>query len=322
MLFPGVMAPEQPNQLVPEQRRNRTLPLVVAFFCMAALTVGMWVKDREQTQVFEAERVQSQTALNQALAQSKGQIQDLTQRLDAMTAAQTRALEQSQEQQQAQQAKAAPAAAAAVARVRRKPAQPVAANDPRVDSLQGQLADTQQQLARTRDELSGRIDSTRDELSGSLASTRDELSKTRDALSGQISSTRDDLNGSIARNHEEIVALRKRGEQSVYEFRLDKSKQFQRVGPVSVALRSTNTKHKTYDVAMMVDDNQLDKKHVNLYEPIWISLSDRPQPVELVVNRVDKDRISGYIAEPKYKRSELGDAAAKPADKSQQLATR
>ena len=33
-----------------------------------------------------------------------------------------------------------------------------------------------------------------------------------------------------------MVALRKRGEQNVYEFHLDKSKQFQRVGPLSIAL--------------------------------------------------------------------------------------
>jgi hypothetical protein len=145
-----------------------------------------------------------------------------------------------------------------------------------------------------------------------LASTREDLQKTRSDLDGRLNSTRDELNGSIgrandsiARTHEELVALEKRGERNYYEFQLDKSKRFQRVGPLSLSLRKVNTKHKSYDLAMMVDDSQLDKKNVNLYEPVWITLSDRPQPLELVINHVDKDHVQGYLSEPRYKKSEL-----------------
>ena len=58
---------------------------------------------------------------------------------------------------------------------------------------------------------------------------------------------------------------------------------FQRVGPFSVSLRKVNFKRKSYDLAMIVDDNQLQKKSVNLYEPVWIRVGDHPQPAELVV---------------------------------------
>ena len=63
---------------------------------------------------------------------------------------------------------------------------------------------------------------------------------------------------------------------------------------------------------MIVEDNQISKKNVNLYEPILIHLRDLPQAAELVVNRIDKDKITGYLSEPKYKRSELSSAAEKP----------
>jgi len=102
-----------------------------------------------------------------------------------------------------------------------------------------------------------------------------------------------------------MVALAKRGERSYFEFDLTKSKQFQRVGPLTLSLRRTDTKHKNYDVQMMVDDNQLTKKHVNLYEPIWIHTENESQPVQVVVNRVDKNLIHGYVSAPKYKPSEL-----------------
>jgi hypothetical protein len=168
------------------------------------------------------------------------------------------------------------------------------ADDPRWGQVQGQLSDQQKQLAMTREQM----EKNHAELDGRLNSTRDELN-------GSITHTRDELNSSIARTHEDVVLLQKRGERNYYEFHLDKAKTFQRVGPISVSLRKVNVKHKNYNLALMVDDNQLDKKNINMLEPVWITLSDRPQPVELVVNQVRKDQVSGYISEPKYRKSEL-----------------
>lgn len=144
-----------------------------------------------------------------------------------------------------------------------------------------------------------------------LSTTRQEVDKTRDELEGKLSSTHDELSGSIARNHDELAELEKRGERNYYEFQIDKSKQFSKVGPLSVSLRKVNQKHKYYDLALMVDDQQLEKKHLSLYEPMMLRTSDRPQPIELVVNEIHDNLIKGYISEPKYKKSEL--ASVSPA---------
>ena len=56
---------------------------------------------------------------------------------------------------------------------------------------------------------------------------------------------------------------------------------------------------------MIVDDNRLSKKNVNLYEPIWIHTENDAQPVQVVVNRVEKNLVHGYVSAPKYKPSEL-----------------
>jgi hypothetical protein len=138
-----------------------------------------------------------------------------------------------------------------------------------------------------------------------LKDTQDEVAKTRSDLEGTLNSTRDDLNGSIARNHEELVALEKRGERSFYEFDLNKSKQFQRVGPFLISLRKVDAKHKHFNLAMIVDDNELEKKNVNLYEPVWIHRTDDPQPVQIVVNQVNTNHVRGYVSAPKYRNSEL-----------------
>jgi len=144
-----------------------------------------------------------------------------------------------------------------------------------------------------------------DEQQQQLKETQDAVARNRTDLEGNLNSTRDELNGSIAKTHEELVALAKRGERSYFEFDLMKSKQFQRVGPVTLSLRKADTKHKSYDLQMVVDDNQLSKKKVNLYEPIWIHTENESEPVQVVVNRVEKNLIHGYVSAPKYKPSEL-----------------
>jgi len=138
-----------------------------------------------------------------------------------------------------------------------------------------------------------------------LKETQDEVARTRSDLEGNLSATRDDLNGSIARTHDELVALEKRGERDYAEFSLAKSKKFQRSGPLMLSLRKADTKHKSFDLAMIVDDNELNKKKVNLYEPIWIHRVGDPQPVQVVINRIDRDRVEGYVSAPKYRNSEL-----------------
>jgi hypothetical protein len=150
-------------------------------------------------------------------------------------------------------------------------------------------------------ELQARIDEQQKE----LKDTQDQVAKNRADLEGNLNSTRDELNGSIAKTHEELVVLQKRGERNYFEFDLSKSKQFQRFGPLTLSLRRTDAKHMNYDMSMVVDDNQLSKKRVNLYEPIWIHTENESQPVQVVVNKIGKNFVHGYISAPKYRPSEL-----------------
>jgi cell division protein FtsB len=189
----------------------------------------------------------------------------------------------------------APAAAPKPAHTKKPAAKHRAPVDSKYQQLQAQLTDQQKQLKATQDE----VEKNRADLEGSINSTRADLS-----------STRDDLNGSIAKTHEELVLLEKRGERSYFEFDLSKSKQFQRIGPITLSLRKADTKHKNYDLAMVVDDNELQKKKVNLYEPVWIHTESESQPVQIVVNKIDKDTVHGYISAPKYKPSELAASSA------------
>lgn len=136
-------------------------------------------------------------------------------------------------------------------------------------------------------------------------STRQDLENAKTEFSSRLNSTAGDLNSSIAHNHNELVALERRGERNYYEFDLLKAKQFNRVGPISISLRKTNVKHEYYDAIVIVNDNPLKKKHISLYEPVYFYPDDSHEALELVVNRIGKYSVHGYLSAPKYKPSEL-----------------
>jgi len=275
------------------------LVLVLVLCATAGVSLFYFVREHRQARDLAA----TNQALSANLGQMQSQMQALSEKFNALTAvsqaaAPTRSMSTSSSSSKPPARTKLVRARAATHQLasRRKPA-----DDPRFNQMQQQLSEQQKQLASTRED----VEKTRNELDGKLNSTRADLD-------GRLSSTRDELNGSIARTHEQLVALEKRGERKYYEFQLDKSKSFQRVGPISLSLRKVNYKHKSFNVTMMIDDFKLDKKNVNLYEPVWITLTDRPQPVELVVNKVSKDQVTGYLSEPKYKKSELSASAAAP----------
>jgi len=249
---------------------HKILIVAVALLVVAGIALGYGY--REQMMVGHLTAQESMARVT--ISQMQGQLDSVTAKLNEVTAAQAAAQAAANEQAQK---KAAAAQAAA------KRGAPV---DKRYKQLQAQLEDQQKQLKETQDLVA----------------------KNRTDLEGNLSSTRDELNGSIARTHEELVVLQKRGERNYFEFDLAKSKQFQRVGPLSLALRKADTKHKSYDLQLVVDDNQLNKRNVNLYEPIWIHAENEAQPVQIVVNRVEKNRVHGYISAPKYKPSEISAA--------------
>jgi X-X-X-Leu-X-X-Gly heptad repeat protein len=140
-----------------------------------------------------------------------------------------------------------------------------------------------------------------DQQGKAITDTRDQLENTR----GDLNTTRTELTGSIARTHDEVVLLQKKGERNYYEFDIAKSKQFQHEGPLGVRLRKANTKHQYADLDLIVEDQNLSQKHVNLYQPAMFYTPDNTQPAELVINSITTDHIRGYVSSPKHRQSEL-----------------
>jgi len=203
-----------------------------------------------------------------ALNQTQHQVGDLTAKVNELVS--------QNEAQRAAQAAANTAKPTAGARsgVTRRPK-----DDPRFKKLQSQLDEQGRAIEQTRSDLVG--------------------------TQGDLVNTRTELTGSIAHTHDELVVLQKRGERSYSEFDISKSKEFRRAGPLEIRLKKANNKHQYADLELLVDDRNLSQKHVNLFQPVMFSTPDNPQPVEIVINDINKDHIHGYVAASKYKQSEL-----------------
>lgn len=285
---------EKPETHTPTNR----LMVVALIVLLGVAGIAMSYGVHEGTQVKEL-TAQAATA-NNTMNQLQTQVNTLTARLNDMTAAQAAANNPAPS--------AAPASPTPPPTDENTEALAVAPSTAAPAALAPKHAPAKKTAAKRHSSVDKRYAQLQAELDAQqkqLKDTQDEVAKNRSDLEGSINSTRDELNGAIAKNHDELVALEKRGERSYFEFDLSKSKQFQRVGPMTLSLRKTDTKHKSYDLAMIVDDNELSKKKVNLYEPIWIHTESGGQPVQIVVNHIDKNIVHGYVSAPKYKQSEL-----------------
>lgn len=295
-MFGGEQEHEDHNQetTARSETRNPLIWMGAAVVVMAIAGILALVSNHHQQTTVD-QLTAREGNLTATITTLQNQLSSTTQKLNDMTDAQAAAEAQAQAAQQAAQAtKAAkPAHTIAAKRTTHRPA-----IDPRWRQMQSRIDAQQKQLD----------------------ATTDAINKTRSDLEGNIDSTRDTLNGSIAKNHEELVALEQRGERSYYEFDLSKSKGFARTGPISISLRKTDTKHEHYDLALVVDDNQLQKKNVDLYEPIWLNNSDDPQPLEIVVNKIDRNHVHGYVSSSKYTRAQLTPASAQRSVQASQTA--
>src|SRR5271169_1641243 len=103
----------------------------------------------------------------------------------------------------------------------------------------------------------------------------------------------------IARNHDEIDQLRRLGEREYVEFNIDGKNKPTKVGNVTVELKGVNEKNNRFTVVMTVEDKRFEKKNRALNEPVFFYTSGARFPEEMVVNKVGKNTVSGYVSIPK-----------------------
>src|SRR5882724_399054 len=177
---------------------------------------------------------------------------------------------------------------------------------------------TQGQLKKARTEAAKAVEETTTKLTALDTSVHTELAtkatsddvKTVDTkvvgVKTDLDATREDLKMArsemgtlIARNHDEIDQLRRLGERDYIEFTIVGRNKPQKVGNVTVELKGINEKRNQFSAAMTVEDKQFEKKNRAMNEPIFFYTAGTHIPEEIVINKVGKNTISGYVSIPK-----------------------
>jgi len=188
---------------------------------------------------------------------------------------------------------------------------------------QGQLKKARKEAADQMTEASNKLTALDTSVHTELATkaTSDDV-KTVDTKVTQVSTdltkTQSDLNMArselgtlIARNHDEIDVLRRMGERDYTEFTVTGKNKPQKVGSVTVELKGVNEKKNRANVILVVEDKPIEEKNRNINQPIFFYISGTHQPQELVINKIGKNTISGYLSTPKMNSQPATAASAK-----------
>ncbi len=176
---------------------------------------------------------------------------------------------------------------------------------------EGQLAAARSQVKLSRADYTKKLDEMQTNVNTQLATkaSTDDVKNLGNDVNGvktDLDSTKNNIqllrseHGElIARNHEELDQLRRMGERDYYEFSLKSKGDKQHVGTMQVELRAVNVKKHEFTMALYVDDMRLEKKNKAINEPIFFYAGGSRAPLELVVNQVNKSKVTGYLSVPK-----------------------
>jgi chromosome segregation ATPase len=137
-----------------------------------------------------------------------------------------------------------------------------------------------------------------------VSSVKADLETTRRDLEGtqrQLLDVRDNLNAAVAKNAGELAQLKLKGERDYVEFTLPKKGEMTKVEDIRLILTKTDSKKGKFNLKVIVDDNQLEKKDRLINEPLQFLVGQNRVRYEVVVNWVQKDKAGGYLSIPKDK---------------------
>ncbi len=171
-----------------------------------------------------------------------------------------------------------------------------------VEQLQTDEKQQKQQADQLKQEIAQKADSQQvGALSQDVSATKTELDSTKKTvgtLTSDLGMARSELGTLIATNHQQIDELRRLGQRDYFEFTLAKGQQ-QTVAGVGLLLKKANAKRHRFNLNLIADDMEVQKNNRTVNEPIFFAVRGSKRFYELVVNKVDPDKVTGYVSTPK-----------------------
>lgn len=173
----------------------------------------------------------------------------------------------------------------------------------RARSMVAELQDTQREEAeKLQAELAQKADQQQvGALNQNVSAQRTDIDNTKKALDSvrsDLGMARSEMGTLIARNHDDIEQLRRLGNRDYFEFTATRKIQ-SKVAGIGLTLTKTNVKRHRFNLALLADDVQVEKKDRTIDEPIFFYVGGSKRPYELVVNQLKANQVTGYLSTPK-----------------------
>ncbi len=169
------------------------------------------------------------------------------------------------------------------------------------DAATARLAQEQQTAEKQIGAVSNDVASVKTDVGGvksDVASTRSDLETTKSQLQRVVGDA-GVMSGMIDTNHDEREQLKHKGDRNYIEFNLQKGAKPTLISTITVQLKKVDDKHGRYTLNVSADDRNIEKKDKNLDEPVQFYTGKNPVLYELVVNDIEKNKVSGYLSTPK-----------------------
>ena len=169
------------------------------------------------------------------------------------------------------------------------------------DVATAKLAQEQQAAEKQIGAVSTDVASVKTDVGGvktDVANTKSDLETTKSQLQRVVGDA-GVMSGLIATNHDELEVLKHKGDRNYVEFTLQKGAKPTLLATITLQLKKVDDKHSKYTLNVSADDRNIEKKDKNLDEPVQFYTGKNPVLFELVVNNIEKNKVSGYLSTPK-----------------------
>lgn len=164
------------------------------------------------------------------------------------------------------------------------------ANQAEVNDLRGTTTQIQTRLETTAGEL-GQAKESITQLDQRTSSHQDALSRHDEEI--------ESVRTASLQNKEGIEEIRTSLEREYYNFELVEGSGYLKVFDISVSLKDTDAARRECDLYLLADGKVIRKRNQPINEPIQFYVEGKTKPYELVITRVDKKLVVGYLSVPK-----------------------
>ncbi|MBN2320269.1 MAG: hypothetical protein JXR49_14390 [Acidobacteria bacterium] len=174
-------------------------------------------------------------------------------------------------------------------------------------ALAQKAAEVEAKVTAAKSDADSKITDVNTEVDGvrsDVVEVKTDLEKTKSQLASaqsKLASMGESFEAAIAKNSTELAQLRLKGERNYYEFDFPKKKQIVKVEDIRLMLTKTDHKKGKYNMKILVDDTEIEKKDLLINEPVQFLVGRNRVRYEVVINWVEKNKAGGYLAVPKDK---------------------